>query len=142
MLYNSHLSSSVEPIMVGKEEGLVDIELRTLLQEYLVNERTLDDLRNWVALKIWDAPADQYNEVDDLAIELAHLDDGLADEPEQYFRVQVWALLGDFGVGTVKVSKPYVEFSEVTSGATYVPSPIEDIPYDPTVPLQVNWQTA
>ena len=117
----------------------MDIELRTLLQGYLLNERTLDDLRDWVALYIWDVPADQYNDVDDLAIELAHLDDGLADDPEQYFRVQVWALLGEFGVATVKASESHVEFIEITSGATYVTNDDRQ-PYNPTAPLLADWQ--
>ena len=128
--------------MVGEEEGLVDNELRTLLQGYLVNERTLDDLRDWVALNIWDAPADQYNEVDDLAIELGHLDDGLAVAPEQYFRVQVWALLGEFGAVEATLG-PDVHFTGVTSGATYVTTSIGgDTTYNPTAPLQVDWQPA
>ena len=69
---------------------MVDNELRTLLQNYLDGGVGLDDVRSWVALNIFEAPATG-NDVDQLAIELSHLDDGTADEG--YFRKQVEGML-------------------------------------------------
>jgi len=70
---------------------MVDNELRTLLQNYLDGGLGLDDVRSWVALKIFGAPADTENDVDRLAIELSHLDDGTADEG--YFRKQIEGMI-------------------------------------------------
>ena len=69
----------------------MDNELRTLLQNYLDGGVGLDDVRSWVALNIFEAPAGAENDVDRLAIELSHIDDGTADEG--YFRRQVQGML-------------------------------------------------
>lgn len=70
-------------------------ELEKLLFEYLADEKSIDDVRDWVAMNIWDSPADDAESVtDQLAIELAHLDDGTADE--QYFRAAVNEFLGRY----------------------------------------------
>lgn len=70
----------------------MDNDLRTLLHEYLDSLKIIDDVREWVAVNIWDAPAESENIVDQLAIELSHLDDGTADE--LYFRSQIQTILG------------------------------------------------
>lgn len=70
----------------------MDNEVRTLLKEYLAGQKTIDDVRNWVALDIWDAPPSADTIADHLAIELSHLDRGIVDE--RYFRVQVLDFLG------------------------------------------------
>ena len=70
----------------------MDNELRALLQNYLNGVVGLDDVRAWVAINIFEAPADAENDVDRLAIELSHLDGGTVDEA--YFRRQVEEILG------------------------------------------------
>jgi len=69
----------------------VDNELRTLLQNYQDGKLGLDDVRSWVALHIFEAPADTENDVDRLAIELSHIDGGMVDEA--YFRTRVESML-------------------------------------------------
>ncbi|MCH7737575.1 MAG: hypothetical protein IH872_09280 [Chloroflexi bacterium] len=72
-------------------------ELETLLLEYLADQKSLEGLRDWVALNIWDSPADDAESaIDVLALELAHLDDGSTDL--QYFRAAINELLGNYTV--------------------------------------------
>ena len=86
----------------------MDNEVRDLLQEYLEGTKTLEELRDWVALNIWASPSQIESAVDHLAIELSHLDDGTANEA--YFRRQVNMLLGIYESalewGPVKTSDP------------------------------------
>ncbi len=70
----------------------MDNEVRTLLQEYLAGQKSIDDVRDWVALDIWDASSNSETIADHLAIELSHLDSCIVDE--RYFRTQVLVLLG------------------------------------------------
>ncbi|MCH8296879.1 MAG: hypothetical protein IH873_02315 [Chloroflexi bacterium] len=85
-------------------------ELEKFLLEFLAGEKSLDDVRDWVAMNIWTSPAAEGESViDQLAIELAHLDDGSADE--QYFRTAVSEFLGIY-------SFVVNEWQESTSTAT------------------------
>ena len=91
MRYNSHLATSVVINTVGSEGFTVNDELRQLLESYLAGQKTIEEIRYWVGLHIWDSSDDADETVDHLAIELSHLDDGLVDE--SYFRIQVKVLL-------------------------------------------------
>jgi len=72
-------------------------DFEQLLLEYLADQRSLEDVRDWVALNIWDSPVDQdESAVDLLALELAHLDDESTDLP--YFQIAVNELLGNYAV--------------------------------------------
>jgi len=72
-------------------------ELTKLLLEYLADEKSLDDVADWVGLNIWNSSAaDDETVIDQLAIELAHLDDGKVDE--QYFKSAVHDILGIYPV--------------------------------------------
>ena len=99
----------------------MDNELRALLQNYLDGGVGLDDVRSWVALNIFEAPADTENDVDRLAIELSHLDDGSADQ--EYFRKQIEGML---------VIVVAVEINEWIDVARYIP----------LVPLGSRFETA
>ena len=81
--------------VVGEEVSMNN-ELTKLLLEYLADEKSLDDVAHWVGLNVWDAPAENENVIDQLAIELSHLDDGMADE--EYFRSAVHEILGIYPV--------------------------------------------
>ena len=70
----------------------MELELRRLLDDYLEGQADLDDITNWMARNIWDAPNVEDSLVDEVAIELAFLDDGFTSE--EYFRSQIRELLG------------------------------------------------
>ena len=91
MRYNSHLSASGVINTVVSEGVTVNDELRQLLESYSTDQTTIEEIRYWVGLHIWDSSDDADGTVDHLAIELSHLDDGLVDE--SYFRIQVQVLL-------------------------------------------------
>ena len=113
MRYNSQRSSGVVLTTVAGEEGSMNNELEKLLLEYLADQKSLDDVRDWIALNIWDSPADEDESAIDLvALELAHLDDESADL--QYFRTAVNELLGNFAVVVDQVDRT----ETTTSGAT------------------------
>jgi hypothetical protein len=69
----------------------VDKELRALLQDYLIGGQNLEAIKLWLAHNIWEASIDQDSLVDHVAIELAHLTDGLTDE--LYFHSQVRGMI-------------------------------------------------
>lgn len=102
-------------------------ELEKLLLEYLADQKSLDDVRDWVAMNIWTSPADKSESVtDQLAIELAHLDDETADE--QYFQLAVNEFLGNYSI--------VVDQSELSGTTTSIAANeiyIEEIT-DPLVP--------
>ena len=68
-------------------------ELRRILYYYLVANTTLDDVTDWMAKNIWDTPNTDCSLVDQVAHELAFLDDGLISEND--FREQVRSLLSN-----------------------------------------------
>lgn len=113
MRYNSQRSSGVVLTTVVGEEGSVNNELENLLLEYLADQKSLDHVRDWVAMNIWDSPADEAESaIDVLALELAHLDEGSPDE--QHFQAAVNELLGNYSVVVDQIDG----IGETTSVAT------------------------
>ena len=80
----------------------MDKDLRLLLNRYVQGEVSNDTVRAWVSRNIWDAQPDVDDSIDQVAIRLAHLDDGIINESK--FRSHMLALL-------VEVFK-YVETSD------------------------------
>ena len=92
-------------------------ELEKLLLEYLADQKSLDDVRDWVAVNIWASPAaEAESAIDLLALELAHLDEGSIDE--QYFQAAVNNLLGNYAV-VVDQSDGTGETTSVATNSVY-----------------------
>jgi hypothetical protein len=65
----------------------MDIELINLLRAYVDQQIGIDEIRHWIARNVWDmAQADRYL-VDQVAVELAYVDDGSSDE--ESFRLRI-----------------------------------------------------
>lgn len=58
----------------------VDNELKLLLNQYVHSVVSLKAVRSWVSDNIWDAQPDVDDSIDQVAISLIHLDDGIIDE--------------------------------------------------------------
>lgn len=87
--------------------------LEKLLLEYLADQKSLDDVRDWVASNIWDSSADEEESVIDLlALELFHLDEGSTDL--QYLKTAIDGFLGNYAVAVDQVDGA----ETTTSGAT------------------------
>ncbi len=68
-------------------------ELRRILYDYLTDAANLDDVTDWMAKNFWNAPDVEFSLVDQVAHELAFLDDGLISEID--FQQRVHALLSN-----------------------------------------------
>ena len=117
----------------------MDNELRTLLQNYLDGGVGLDDVRSWVALNIFEVPAGAENDVDRLAIELSHIDDGTADEG--YFRTQIEGML--VIVVEVEINQWFAGAQSFSPGSSFQTVSTNGPATPPTtlVPVQ-EWQPA
>lgn len=62
-------------------------ELIALLTSYLEGQTDIDCLRDWIALNVWDSPEEARDLIDQVAVELAYIDDGNSDE--DYFRIRM-----------------------------------------------------
>ena len=91
-------------------EGDVDKELKLLLNRYLRNEVSINDVKFWVSQNIWDAQPDIDDSIDNVAIRLVHLDDGIIDQGR--FRNLMMELLGVF---------QYFESAEQNTGFSWAP---------------------
>lgn len=106
-------------------------ELRTLLQNFLAGHQTIEDVRDWVALNIWQPSSEGAESTDQLAIMLSHVDDGRADE--EVFCAHIWGMLGiirqevDQWEGSV--------YSSTTSTDHFEQAQIED-PLIPAAPIR------
>ena len=72
----------------------MDKDLKLLLIQYVKSEVSNEAVRSWVSQNIWDAQPDVDDSIDQVAIRLVHLDDGIIDESK--FRGHMLALLGLF----------------------------------------------
>lgn len=70
----------------------MDKDLRLLLIKYVKSEVAIDAVRSWVSQNIWDAQPDVDDSIDQIAIQLFHLDDGIISDGK--FRGLMMALLG------------------------------------------------
>lgn len=55
-------------------------QLLSLLSLYIDGNIVEEDIDNWIALNIWDATGHDRDLIDQVAVELAYLKDGLSDE--------------------------------------------------------------
>lgn len=88
----------------------MDKELKLLLNRYLRNEVSIDDVKSWVSQNIWDAQPDIDDSINNIAVRLVHLDDGIIDQRK--FRNLMMELLGLF---------QYFESAEQNTGFSRAP---------------------
>lgn len=96
-------------------------ELRRLLHHYIAGRASLDEVTEWLARNIWGAPNIEHSLVDEVAIELAFLDDGSVEEA--YFREQVILLITNLVTNIVLHQYPF----ETSTGAAASPPTHEQI---------------
>ena len=87
MLYNSRRSVSVDLISICSAGFEMREEILALLTSYLGERIGIDSVRDWIAHNVWDSPAETRDLIDQIAVELAHIDDGNSDE--EYFRTRM-----------------------------------------------------
>ncbi|MCH8279370.1 MAG: hypothetical protein IIC96_01675 [Chloroflexi bacterium] len=90
------------------------VELLALLASYLESKLGIDSIRKWIAVKVWDRLPESRDYIDQVAVELAYIDDGVSDE--EGFRIR----MAEFLVPTVIVGEPAGSTIAVASGASQV----------------------
>ena len=88
------------------------VELLALLASYLEEKTGIDSIREWIALNVWDQPPETREHIDQVAVELAYINDGVSDE--EAFRVRMAEIL----VPTVAINDPRESDNAVSSGAS------------------------
>ena len=81
-----------------------------LLFSYLAHESDIDVIRAWIDLNVWDASPEEREVIDQVAVELAYIDDGNSSEDQ--FRARMVELF----VPTVVMSIPEEQVAEFVLG--------------------------
>ena len=90
------------------KDALLDI-----LYSYLVDESDIDAIRDWIALNVWTASSEDRNIIDQVAVELAYIDDD--NSSEHHFRARMAEVLSptaDVAVGTQELEPRFGDVEE------------------------------
>ena len=88
------------------------VELFALLASYLEEKTGIESIQEWIALNVWHRSPEARDLIDQVAVELAYINDRVSDE--EAFRVRMAEIL----VPTVAINDTRESNNAVSSGAS------------------------